>query len=337
MCFQLIVISQTTYLLLLIFNGRASNNINAINFSVPQGSILGPLLFIIYVNDFPNCLKNGTSLSFADDTSILISGNNAKSIFEKGKQELDNVDNWLIANKLSLNAGKTKCVYFRIVNSKPPPCALNLMIRNKPIERVSSIRVLGAVINENLSWKDHMLSLKNKLRATLGAVIRVKPFLNKNALLVIYHSLMLSHIRYCITNWFHGNLAIVSQLQNICNKFIRLSFGLASEDDILPFMRRHNLLTINDIFKHDVAVIMYKYHQGALPSAFDDMFRSKTSSIKTRSNSQLVPAFCRSTVSQQSIRYVGPKVWSEIPIAIRKSRTISAFKKKLKQYFINGY
>ena len=182
-----------------------------------------------------------------------------------------------------------------------------------------------------------MLSLKNKLRATLGAVIRVKPFLNKNALLVIYHSLMLSHIRYCITNWFHGNLAIVSQLQNICNKFIRLSFGLASEDDILPFMRRHNLLTIKDIFKHDVAVIMYKYHQGALPSAFDDMFRSKTSSIKTRSNSQLVPAFCRSTVSQQSTRYVGPKVWSEIPIAIRKSRTISAFKKKLKQYFINGY
>ena len=147
---------------------------------------------------------------------------------------------------------------------------------------------------------------------------------------------MLSHIRYCITNWFHGNLAIVSQLQNICNKFICLSFSLASEDDILPFMRRHNLLTIKDIFKHDVAVIMYKYHQGALPSAFDDMFRSKISSIKIHSNSQLVPAFCR-TVSQQSIRYVKPKVWREIPIAIRKSQTISAFKKKLKQYFINGY
>ena len=148
---------------------------------------------------------------------------------------------------------------------------------------------------------------------------------------------MLSHIRYCITNWFRGNLALVSQLQNICYKFIRLSFGLASEDNILPFIRRRNLLTIKGIFKHDLAVIMYKHHQGALPSAFDDMLRSKISSIKTRSNSQLVPAFCRSTVSQQSMRYVGPKVWSEIPIAIRKSRTISAFKKKLKQYFINGY
>ena len=125
-----------------------------------------------------------------------------------------------------------------------------------------------------------MLSLKNKLRATLGAVIRVKPFFSKNALLVIYHSLMLSHIRYCITKWFHGNLAIVSQLQNICNKFIRLSFSLACEHDILPFMRRHNLLTIKDIFKDDAAVIMHKYHPGALPSAFDDMFRSKIFSNK---------------------------------------------------------
>ena len=208
---------------------------------------------------------------------------------------------------------------------------------NIPIERVSSIRVLGTIINENLSRKDHMLSLKNKLRATLGAVIKVKPLLSKNSLLVLYHSLLLSHIRYCITNSFHGNLTIVRQLQNICNKFIRMSFSLASEDDISPFMRRHNLLTIKDIFTHDVAIIMYKYHQGALPSAFDDMFRSRISLIKTRSNSQLVPAFCRNSVSQQSIRYVGPKVWSEIPIAMRKSRTISAFKKNLKQYLLNSY
>ena len=75
-------------------------------------------------------------------------------------------------------------IIVRTVNLKPPPWALNLVIRNKPIERVSSIRVLGTVIKENLSWKDHMLSLKNKLSATLGAVIRVKPFLNKNALLI---------------------------------------------------------------------------------------------------------------------------------------------------------
>ena len=115
---------------------------------MPQGLILGPLLFIMYVNDFPNCLKHGTGLSFADDTSIFISGKTAQMLFDKVNDELCNIDNWLVANKFSLNANKTKCVYFKTANSKPPPSNLNLVIRNTPIERVSSVRVLGTIIYE---------------------------------------------------------------------------------------------------------------------------------------------------------------------------------------------
>ena len=118
------------------YNGVASSNINEINLSVPKGSILGPLLLIIYVNDFPNRLKYGTSLSFADDTSIFISGKTARTLFDKGNDELCNIDNWLVANKLFLNANKTKCVYFKTANPKTPPSDLNLVIRNIPIERV---------------------------------------------------------------------------------------------------------------------------------------------------------------------------------------------------------
>ena len=102
------------------------------------------------------------------------------------------IDNWLVANKLFLNANKTKCVYFKTANSKTPPSDLNLVIRNIPVERVSSVRVLGTIIHENLSRKEHMLALKSKLRATLGAVIRVKPYLNEHSSLSIYHSLVMS-------------------------------------------------------------------------------------------------------------------------------------------------
>ena len=319
------------------YNGVASSNINEINLSVPQGSILGPLLFIIYVNDFPNCLKYGTSLSFADDTSIFISGKTARTLFDKGNDELCNIDNWLVANKLFLNANKTKCVYFKTANSKTPPSDLNLVIRNIPIERVSSVRVLGTIIHENLSWKEHMLALKSKLRATLGAVIRVKPYLNKHSLLSIYHSLIISRIRYCIINWNHGNSTILHQLQSICNKFIRLTLGISRNEDVLPLMKQHNLLTINDIFKYEMAVLMFRFHNRTLPSAFDPIFQSKSTSITTRSNSRVIPISCRSTVSQQSIRYIGPKTWNNIPLPIRASKTIAAFKKKLKQHLLNSY
>ena len=101
-----------------------------------------------------------------------------------------------------------------------------------------------------------MLMFKSKLRATLGAVMRVKPCLNKSALLVIYHSLFASHVRYCIINCFFGNAIIGSQLQNICNKFIRMILNLSSKENVLPLIKQHGLLTIEDIFKHETAVFM---------------------------------------------------------------------------------
>ena len=134
------------------------------------------------------------------------------------------------------------------------------------------MRVLGTIVHENLSWKSHMLMLKSKLQATLGAVMRVKPCLNKSALSVIDHSLFASHVRYCIINWFFGNTIIRSQLQTICNKFIRMTFNLSSKENVLPLMKEHGLLTIEDIFKHEVAVFIFKHHNHSLPPAFDHIF-----------------------------------------------------------------
>ena len=102
-------------------------------------------------------------------------------------------------------------------------------------------------------------------------------------------------------------------------------------------MKQHNLLTINDIFKYEMAVLMFRFHNRTLPSAFDPIFQSKSTSITTRSNSRVIPISCRSTVSQQSIRYIGPKTWNSIPLPIKESKTIAAFKKKLKQHLLNSY
>ena len=98
------------------YNSHISN-IRTISSSVPQGSILGPLLFIIYVNDFPNCLKFSSNLSFADDTTVILSEKNSNLLVQKGNKELKNIDNWLIANKLSLNIKKTMYMIFSTSSS----------------------------------------------------------------------------------------------------------------------------------------------------------------------------------------------------------------------------
>ena len=92
--------------------GVSSSNSNDITKSVPQGSILGPLLFILYMNDFNNCLQFSSSISFADDTNVFISGINSKEIFNKANLELNNIHNWMTANKLTINETKTKYILF---------------------------------------------------------------------------------------------------------------------------------------------------------------------------------------------------------------------------------
>ena len=179
--------------------------------------------------------------------------------------------------------------------------------------------------------------LKSKLRAALGAVIRVQPYLSKHSLISIYHSLVISRMRYCIMSWNNGKSTILNQLQGICNKFVRLILRLSRNEYVLPLMKQHNLLAINDIFKYEIAALMFRFHNRSLPSAFDPIFQSKTTSITTRSNSRVIMISCRSAVSQQSIRYISSKTWNNIPPPIREFKTIGAFKRKLKQHLSNSY
>ena len=99
-----------------------------------------------------------------------------------------------------------------------------LTIREKPIDRVSSIKLLEVIFNEHLTWKDHVEMLLSKLKSSLYCVIRVKPYLNKESLLTLFHSLILSHIRYCITTWCFGHNVLLNKLQKICNKFMKMIF-----------------------------------------------------------------------------------------------------------------
>ena len=151
-----------------------STTMNKLTSGIPQGSVLGPLLFIIYVNDFPHCLNDSSCLFFADDTTILLSHKNTKCLFKKARNELLNIDNWLIANKLFLNSDKIKNMLFKTPNSKTLPVNLFLIFRGCNIEKVSSIKLLGVSVNEHLSWKEHIMLMYKTLRQIFLQLCKVK-------------------------------------------------------------------------------------------------------------------------------------------------------------------
>ena len=156
---------------------------------VPQGSILGLLLCLLYVND----LLNSSVLEpimFADDKNLFFEHTDLRILFSMVNNELKKIYEWFNANKLSLNADKTKYSLFHKPSKTDdlPLLLPKVLINDKEIERVGSIKFLGVLLDEHLSWKEHIRYTENKIAKNIGLLYRAKPFLGKYSLLTLYYS-----------------------------------------------------------------------------------------------------------------------------------------------------
>ena len=157
---------------------------------------------------------------YADDTNVLLKNKCYEELYKIANHELINIDNWLSANRLILNTDKTHYMIFHTVKTKPPSYNLTLAIRNNFVSQQSKTRFLGIIFQENLSWKPHMDFILKKFCITCGTIKKILKYFDKNILLLLYNSLIISHIRYGIGTWYNGNKTTVQKIQQIVNKFI---------------------------------------------------------------------------------------------------------------------
>ena len=174
-------------------DGKYKTDFLSVTCGVPQGSMLGPLLFLLYVNDLPNTSKILDPMMFTDDTNLFFSNCDIPVLFATVNSELSKINQWFLANKLSLNVTKAKYSFFYEISKKGdiPQKLTRLQINNYNIERIPSIKFLGVLLDENLSWKDHIKYTENKISKNIGILYKARDYLSKESLLSLYYS----HIR----------------------------------------------------------------------------------------------------------------------------------------------
>ena len=234
---------------------------------IPQGSILGPLFFLLYINDLPHCLESTKPRLFADDTNITASAQSIDELEAAVNSDLKNLKEWLINNKLSLNLSKTE---FIVIGSKPMVSrisdrTINLKIDDKEIKQVQESKSLGVLLDQHLSWNSNTDVICKKISAGISALRRLKNFADKKTLLSIYNSLVSPYFQYCCEVWDVFNETHSNRLQKLQNRAARIITNTSNDADHSIVLSELGWEPLKTIRKRAKATMMYKSLNGMVP------------------------------------------------------------------------
>ena len=200
-------------------NGNIFSNL-LVHSGVPQGSVLGPVLFLLYINDIPNSVNILKPFLFADDTSLYYSSSNIKDLEITINNDLEQIQEWFLCNKLSLNIKKSNFVTFHSRQKKLQRSPI-LKIDKELIEEKEYTKYLGITIDKHLSWKAHINTIKSKLSQTLGIIFKARYYTSIQVLKQIFYSLFYPYLSYGILLWGNTYPSIIESLRILQRKLVR--------------------------------------------------------------------------------------------------------------------
>ena len=235
-------------------NSQKSNK-NIINYGVPQGSILGPILFLLYINDLPKS-SNLKTLLFADDTALFASSNNYVSLEKIINVEVKKIENWLLENKLSLNLKKSYTIIFGEKRKKNKP--ISIFINNTKISNQDTVKYLGVTIDKHLKWKPHIDELTSNVSKSVSILYYLQKYLSIANLKLVYHALVKSKLHYGILLLGNAYKTTLSNLNKIHNRALRYITKLPYRTNIDKLFANANLLKINELYKFTASKYIFK-------------------------------------------------------------------------------
>ena len=303
------------------YNGSQSSQ-QLIKCGVPQGSILGSLLFLVYINDLCIVCKSTEPVLFADDTNLFSSGSNASSLQDGVNNDLAIIAEWLKVNKLSLNIKKTHFMCFSAKN-KPSPC-ISLQIDGEALAEVNKSKFLGVIIDNKLR-KYHISFVCRKVARGIGVIIKARKVLHRESMKCLYYSFIYPYMIYCNQVWGSACKTNIEPLLILQKRVMRIILGVHPRSPSEPLFITLKFLSCEHIFKYLIGRLMYRIYHGEL-SVLHCLF-TKNSDIhvhNTRQKCHYHMPLCRTNLGKCGLRYVGASVWNSI-LSVNINPSVSEF------------
>ena len=280
---------------------------------VPQGTILGPLLFLIYINDIFCLIKDGCILSYADDTTIISTANTWEEARNQMNLYLKTVSDWLSINKLTLNLSKTVYLTFGSYKNSIPK-VLDIKVKDVPIMKADATKFLGVTIDSHLKWQHHIQTVIKRTKYLLFVFYKLASIMNTKTLLIIYHALFNSIASYGIIAWGGA-------YKNVLNPLLRL------QKRILKIIFKNNIAPVITLKQTFIMDSMYHY--------YNDLKKQYiTSHVITRNKGILIPKR-KKLISSKNNKYIAIKFYNILPYELKKLSTYKkAWKRKITPWIL---
>ena len=324
--------------------GDYHSTLQEIYYGVPQGSVLGPLLFILYINDLHQVIQHCSVFHYADDTNLLLINKSLKTIVSYVNHDLALITDWLRANKISLNTSKTKVLIYKPktvrINKK-----LNFRISGQKVEISDSIKYLGLHLKDTLEWDNHLKVIIKKLQRAIGILSKIRHYVPKWLLRTIYFSLFNSHLIYGCEIWGQRETGLFRNIQDLQDKAIRIINFKLDDHDVNSLYHENKILKITDFIALKNTLFVKDSLEGNTPTSLQNIFKlaremHNHGTRNARNNLIDIPQVRTQTYGHFSIKSRCATIWNTLQNTLDKDLmqiSHSYARKALIEYFLNTY